>query len=193
MHVAVCDFIVDCLQNSIEAGSGRIILEYTLNENMITVVINDNGKGMNAEQLEKVRDPFYTDGTKHKKRKVGLGIPFLIQAVNLVNGCFEIESEPGAGTRVKFVFDKNHIDTPPEGDIATAVIQAMMFDYDFELEFRRTIIKNGVSRDYLILRSELLNILGDLSSGSSISLARQYIRSQEEDLIKETDNGENDA
>lgn len=189
MHVAVCDFIADCLQNSIEAGSEHIVLDYLNDENLIKTVITDNGKGMTSEQLEKVRDPFYTDGTKHIKRKVGLGIPFLMQAVNLVDGYFTIESEAGAGTRVEFVFDKDHIDTPPEGDLISSVLQAMMFDGDFELEFRRAVIKNGVNRNYIIRRTELQDILGDLNSGTSISLAREFIRSQEEDLIKETGNG----
>ena len=189
MHVAVCDFIIDCLQNSIEAGSGKIVLEYIMDENLIKTVIRDNGKGMNPKQLEKVRDPFYTDGTKHIKRKVGLGIPFLIQAVNLVDGSFSIESEEGKGTVVEFILDTNHIDTPPEGDIVSAVIQAMMFDGDFEFEFRRAAVKNGVRSNYIIRRSELLNILGDLNSADSINLARQFIESQEEDLIKETGNG----
>ena len=189
MHVAVCDFIIDCLQNSIEAGSEEIILEYTLEENLIKTVIRDNGKGMSLEQLEKVRDPFYTDGTKHIKRKVGLGIPFLIHAVNLVDGKFSIESEEGKGTVVEFVFDKDHIDTPPEGDIISAVIQAMMFDGEFEIEFRRTAVKNGIERNYIIRRSELQSILGDLNSADSINLARKFIKSQEEDLIKETGNG----
>ena len=189
MHVAVCDFIADCLQNSIEAGSERIILDYSIEEELIKTVVTDNGRGMDPEQLKKVRDPFYTDGTKHIKRKVGLGIPFLIHAVNLVDGFFSIESEKGAGTRVEFVFDKKHIDTPPEGDIVSTVLQAMMFDGEFELEFRRADVNNGVSRNYIIRRSELKDILGDLNSGSSISLARDFIRSQEEDLRKETGNG----
>ncbi len=189
MHIAVCDFIVDLLQNSVEAGSGFITLEYSLEESLIRVVVSDNGKGMSKEQLDKVRDPFYTDGTKHIKRKVGLGIPFLIQAVNIVDGSLSIESEKGVGTRIEFTLDRQHIDTPPEGDIATAVLQAMMFDGDFELEFKREIIKNGVCRSYIVKRSELQDILGDLSAGVSISLARQYINSQEEDLIKETGNG----
>lgn len=189
MHVAVCDFIIDCLQNSIEAGSGNIILDYLVDEDQIRTVITDNGKGMSSEQLAKVRDPFYTDGTKHKKRKVGLGIPFLIQAVNIADGSFSIESKEGSGTRLEFIFNKNHIDTPPEGDIVSAVIQAMMFDGDFELEFRRTAVKNGNNRNYIIRRSELQDILGDLNTGSSINLAGEYIRSQEEDLKKETGNG----
>ena len=40
---------------------------------------------MTDEELKKAVDPFYTDGLKHKKRKVGLGLPFMIQAVQQAN------------------------------------------------------------------------------------------------------------
>lgn len=192
MHAAICDFIADCLQNSIEAESSRINLLYEKSGSRIKTVIEDNGKGMTKEQLEKARDPFYTDGTKHVKRKIGLGIPFLLQAVNLSGGAFSLESEKGKGTRLEFSFDPANIDTPPEGDIISTVLQAMMFDGDYELEFRRT-LKSGGEADngdfYIIKRSELLEILGDLSTADTINLARQYLQSQEENLNKETGNG----
>ncbi len=189
MHVAICDFIADCLQNSIEAESGKIVLDYIQDGSLIRTKISDNGKGMDSGQLERVVDPFYTDGIKHVKRKVGLGIPFLVQAVNLADGSFSIDSEEGIGTTIKFVFDKKHIDTPPEGDIVSVVLQSMMFDGSFELEFMRKIIKSGIDRNYVIRRSELISALGDLNSSASVNLAREFIRSQEEDLIKETGNG----
>ena len=190
MHAAICDFIADCLQNSIEANSSHIKISYDRKGNMITTIIEDNGKGMTKEQLEKARDPFYTDGTKHVKRKVGLGIPFLLQALNLSGGTFDIWSEKGVGTRLKFCFDISNIDTPPEGDISFAVLQAMMFDGDYELEFVRTYSLDGIYEDqYIIKRSELLDILGDISTAESINFARQYFRSQEENLNKEAVNG----
>ncbi|MDX9800383.1 MAG: sensor histidine kinase [Spirochaetia bacterium] len=192
MHAAICDFIADCLQNSIEAGSSRINLLYDSSGSAIKTIIEDNGKGMSKEQLEKVRDPFYTDGTKHLKRKIGLGIPFLLQAVNLSGGAFSLESEKGKGTRLEFTFDPANIDTPPEGDIATTVLQAMMFDGDYELEFKRSLkpVGSAGGRDfYTIKRSELLEILGDLSTAETINLAKQYFISQEENLNKETGNG----
>ncbi len=190
MHAAICDFITDCLQNSVEAGSSRICILYDRSGNTIKTVIEDNGKGMTSEEIEKAKDPFYTDGTKHRKRKVGLGIPFLMQAVNLSGGSFGIGSEKGKGTRLEFVFNTANIDTPPEGDIASAVLQAMMFDGDYELEFKRSLSADGsIGNNYTVKRSELLDTLGDLSTAESINLARQYLQSQEENLNKETGNG----
>lgn len=194
MHAAVCDFIADCLQNSVEADSTYIKLLYDRSGTVIRAVIQDNGKGMTKEQLEKARDPFYTDGTKHIKRKVGLGIPFLLHAVNLSGGSFRIDSEKGKGTTLEFSFDAAHIDTPPEGDLMSAVLQSMMFDGDYELEFIRRYSRDGkAGKQYIIKRSELLDILGNLTDADSIIMARKYMRSQEENLNKETGNGKDDA
>lgn len=190
MHAAICDFIADCLQNSIEAQSSYVKIIYTTAATSIKVVIEDNGKGMTPEQLEKAKDPFYTDGTKHVNRKVGLGIPFLLQALAISGGTFDIKSEKGKGTRLDFMFDTSNIDTPPEGDICFAVLQAMMFDGDFEVEFVREYSFNGTNADqYVIKRSDLFEILGDLSSAENINLARRYFESQEENLNKEAVNG----
>jgi signal transduction histidine kinase len=83
MHRTVCDFALDLVQNSIEASSSLIILDVEQTPERITFYLSDNGVGMDEEELEAARDPFYTGGSKHTARKVGLGIPFLAQAVEL--------------------------------------------------------------------------------------------------------------
>ncbi|MBQ3648234.1 MAG: ATP-binding protein [Spirochaetia bacterium] len=185
MHAEIADFLVDCLQNSVEAKASKVILNYTeYVGDRIEVEIIDNGCGMSPEILKKVQDPFFTDGTKHVKRKVGLGVPFLIQAVSLSGGQFNIESEVGKGTKFSFSFDLKNIDTPPQGDLSAAVLQTMMFDGDFEFEFNRAQIIGGKENRYTVLRTELIEALGgDLSDASSIKLAKDFLRSQEEDLI----------
>jgi len=180
MHATICDFITDCLQNSVEADSSYIKLLYDKKDNTITTIIEDNGKGMTQEQIEKARDPFYTDGTKHVNRKVGLGIPFLLQALDLSGGLFDICSGKGTGTKLKFSFDTSNIDTPPEGDICSAVLQAMMFDKDYELEF----IMNEMGKDqYIIKRSELFDMPGNITA-DSITFVRRCFRSRKENLDK---------
>ena len=104
MHATLCDFISDIVQNSIEAGSTVIRLAIDEDEDTIRFSVTDDGKGMDAVVLKKACDPFYTDGEKHSRRRVGLGIPFLIQAADAVGGSFTIESEPGRGTIVDASF-----------------------------------------------------------------------------------------
>ncbi|MBR5914831.1 MAG: ATP-binding protein [Spirochaetia bacterium] len=185
MHAEIADFLVDCLQNSVEAKASKVILNYTeYAGDRIEVEIIDNGCGMSPEILKKIQDPFYTDGTKHVKRKVGLGVPFLMHAVSLSGGQFKVESEVGKGTRFSFSFDLKNIDTPPQGDLSAAALQTMMFDGDFEFEFNRRRIAEGKEKGYTVLRTELIDALGgDLSDASSIKLAKDFLRSQEEDLV----------
>ena len=100
MHYSLCDTITDIVQNSIEANASLVDVELTETENNLIVYVRDNGCGMSAEDIKNAQNPFYTDGVKHPKRKIGLGIPFLIQTVNATQGEYKIDSELGKGTTV---------------------------------------------------------------------------------------------
>lgn len=183
MHAAVCDFILDCLQNSVEAGSEKIILSIMETPKRLAIEISDDGCGMTEQELARAVDPFYTDGQKHKKRRVGLGLPFLVQAVEQAEGEWKLESEKGKGTRLSFTFLLEHVDTPPIGDVSGMLLQAMLFDGSFELACERGLEKNGKSESYSVRRTEIIDILGDLTDSESLIMTRQYLRSQESDLL----------
>ncbi|MBI9108631.1 MAG: sensor histidine kinase [Spirochaetales bacterium] len=185
MHAAVCDFILDCLQNSIEAGAQRIKLSIIETQHRLSIEITDDGCGMTEQELKKAVDPFYTDGHKHRARRVGLGIPFLIQAVEQSDGDWKLDSEKGKGTRLGFFFSSDHIDTPPTGDISGMLLQAIMFDGGFELEIERRLEKDGRTDGYSVKRSEMIEVLGDLNDADSLIMARQFLKSQEEDYLLE--------
>lgn len=67
--------ILDIAENSISAGATRILIsvDENLNADRLAITIEDNGKGMDAETLARITDPFITSRTT---RNVGLGIPF---------------------------------------------------------------------------------------------------------------------
>ena len=178
MHATVCDYIADLVQNSIEAGASHIKLKVVSRPELLQVTVTDNGKGMKREEVEKSSDPFFTEAGKHDHRKVGLGLALLHQAVATVNGEFEIESEPGKGTRIYFCFNSKHLDTPPLGDIAGTVTGLMTFSGDFNLEFIRKTAKG----QYTISRAELIETLGNLEEITHINLAREFISAQEKDV-----------
>jgi hypothetical protein len=77
------------------------------------------GKGIPADIIEKVTDPYYTSRTT---RKVGLGLPLFKQNAEMAGGEFKIDSEPGRGTVVKAAFKHDHLDRPPLGDIAGVIV-----------------------------------------------------------------------
>ena len=108
--------ILDIAENSVNANADRIEIAVVenLNNDTLTIRIQDNGKGMDEALVRQITDPFITSRTT---RKVGLGIPFLKAAAEACNGSFQIRSEPGQGTDVVVIFQLSHIDRMPLGDL----------------------------------------------------------------------------
>lgn len=177
MHFAVCDFLLDLVQNSVEAGAAAISVAVVEEDGWISAEVKDDGKGMDEKELQQARDPFYTDGTKHARRKVGLGIPFLVQSVEQADGSYLLESKKGVGTRFRFRFPADGIDTPPLGDVAGLFLSAMCFEGSYELTAMHRAPARGI--DYTTRRSEMIDAVGDLDSADALISVRDYLASHE--------------
>jgi hypothetical protein len=112
--------ILDISENSVRADAKKIeiIVTKDVQADLIRIDVIDDGRGMDADTLARIRDPFFT--TKHKK--TGLGIPLLSQAAEQTGGGLEIESLPGTGTRVTVSFRASHVDRPPVGSMADTLL-----------------------------------------------------------------------
>lgn len=187
MHFRLCDYALDLVQNAVEAGADLVVLKLVENKTSFLLAIEDNGCGMDEATRAKALDPFYTNGVKHTARKVGLGLPFVKQALDATGGTFLLDSEKGRGTILHCCFDLYHVDTPPIGDVASLILQCMLLPGAFELQVFRRRDTEQDSGEYELSRRTLQDILGDFSRGESISMLRQFIRSQEDDL-KQGDN-----
>ena len=182
MHFSLSDCVLDLGQNSIEAEAGMVLLSLNQTEKAFKVSIKDDGCGMTETELMMATDPFYTDGKKHIHRKVGLGLPFLIQTVSMTDGKFDITSEKGKGTSIDIEFNLKNIDTPPVGDVISLLYQAMCFEGSYSLNGERSYSDDKGFDSYTVNRKEMQDILGDLNSISSLNLLRDFINSQEEEL-----------
>jgi signal transduction histidine kinase len=100
--------ILDIVRNSINAGASLIEIKVTedLSDNILAIEVNDNGKGMSTDILNRINDPFFTTDNK----KTGLGIPLLRQHAEMCGGKCIILSEEYKGTRVLATFSIDHID-----------------------------------------------------------------------------------
>lgn len=67
---------------------------------LVFLEVRDNGSGMNAEQLHKMFDPFYS--TKFTGR--GLGLALVYGVVHACDGAIAVKSKPGAGTSIGLYF-----------------------------------------------------------------------------------------
>lgn len=106
--------VLDIAENAVAAGAARVEIRVTEDDDLLTIEIEDDGKGLDEEGLKKAADPFFT--TKKGKR-VGLGLSLLSQAAEEASGDFEIKSEVGRGTLVKASFRTSHTDCKPMGDM----------------------------------------------------------------------------
>ena len=148
--------ILDIVQNSISAGATLVTLtvDESPAEDLLTIAVGDNGRGMTPEQVSRLADPFFTSRTT---RKVGMGIPLLMDSARQSGGDVRIESEPGKGTEVTAVFGYSNIDRPPLGDVANALM--LLVSSNPALDFLFTYRYNG--EEYLFDTVDVREILGD--------------------------------
>lgn len=148
--------VMDIVQNSLSAGAGLVEISVLEDQkaDRLAIVVTDDGKGMTAEQVSHVIDPFYTTRTT---RKVGLGVPLFKMEAEMTGGEFSIQSSPGVGTTVKAQFVPSSVDMIPLGDINTTVGLLIKCNPDRDFIFRRE--KDGQS--FTLDTRELRAVLGE--------------------------------
>ena len=149
--------ILDIVENSFEAGATRADLRISEDRraNWLTIVVSDNGRGMDAETLQRVGDPFFTTRTT---RHVGLGIPLLRAAARRCSGDLLLTSEPGKGTCLEATFEWDHIDRAPLGDIKGALLGMMLFQARADIHYRHFRDGRVFEFDTAEMREQLGNI-----------------------------------
>jgi hypothetical protein len=187
MHWTLSDLVADISQNSCESGADTVELSVSETETEFRFVVQDNGKGMTPDTLQRALDPFVTDGIKHPHRKVGLGLPFLVQTAEQSGGGWHIDSHPGTGTTVTAWFDAQNVDMPPVGDVPGMIRTVLLFPGPTEIGIRRLLSTGAHTVKWEVRKTELLDILGDFEDTQSLILLDQYLRSQEENYSQEED------
>lgn len=98
--VQIGELFNNIINNAYQAFSekkGEIVIRaHKTNQNMIEIIIQDNGSGIDPENLTRIFDPFFTT----KAKGTGLGLTICKQLVNLHNGNISIKSTLGKGTTV---------------------------------------------------------------------------------------------
>ena len=173
--------VLDIAQNSISAGALLVeieVIEDSVNHDLL-IGIYDDGKGMTPEQLESVRDPFFTTRTT---RKVGMGIPLFKFAAEMTGGRLEMESEVGVGTKVRAYFKTDHLDFTPIGDMTSTIITLVTMNLHMDFIYRRKLN----SDEFTVDTRQLKEILGDvpLNEPSIVSWIQQYINENTKQLTE---------
>ena len=98
---------VDNSLNHTEAG-GTIAIGCSTEKNEAVLYISDTGTGISPEHIKMVEERFYRIDSSRSKMKggSGLGLSIIKASVQAMGGSFDITSEEGRGTVVKFMFAK---------------------------------------------------------------------------------------
>lgn len=149
--------LLDIAENSVAAGATqiRIRVDEDYLADRLRMCVEDNGRGMDAQTVARVIDPFFTS---RSTRKVGLGIPLLKAAAEACGGCFQIDSTPGAGTKLAVEFQHSNIDRMPLGDLAgtwlALLISSPQIAWLFEYQ--------AGAETFIFESAEITAVLGDV-------------------------------
>ncbi len=100
--------LLNLVDNALKASNdnSRIIIGTVLKEDARVLYVQDFGRGMEAKELEKIKEPFYrVDKARSRKDGgVGLGVAICNQIAHTLQGRLDYESEPNKGTTAKIYF-----------------------------------------------------------------------------------------
>jgi signal transduction histidine kinase len=102
------------VRNAVEATprGGTVLVRTTREQQFAVLILQDTGRGMPQEVVEKVFVPFYTT----KIGGTGLGMVFVRQIVDEHRGVITLESQVGRGTTVTIRLPHRFTESPEVGD-----------------------------------------------------------------------------
>lgn len=175
--------VLDVAQNSVRAEATLIQLSVIADTaaDRLTIIIQDDGCGMTAEQAARVEDPFFTTRTT---RKVGLGVPFFKMAALCTGGSFSIDTAPGVGTTVTAVFGLSHIDRMPLGDMVSTVHTLITMNEQIDFVY----LYQVDDRSFTLDTREFRQILGEVSfqEPEVSAYIRDYLTENEQEVRQDT-------
>ncbi|WP_295094323.1 sensor histidine kinase [uncultured Flavobacterium sp.] len=82
----------EAINNAIKyAESSHIIVQLSHSETLLTIIVDDNGKGFDVNSVDKKRNS-----------ESGMGLLFMKERIQYINGRVFMNSIPGEGTRITF-------------------------------------------------------------------------------------------
>ncbi len=171
--------ILDIINNSVKAGASLVLVNITedISADLLTIIIEDNGCGMDKEFLEKVLDPFKTSRTT---RKVGLGLSLFLAAAQQTGGGLTVTSQKGVGTKVTATFGYRHIDRQPLGDVASTITTVLSGNSSIDLVYTHIVDEKSFTADTREIKKILDGV--DITTPEIIMWIKDYINEGVNDL-----------
>ena len=102
VQTALFNLIQNALEAMTEGGIITVAASAVPEEDMIALMIGDNGPGIPSELMQKVCEPFFSTHTDEGLR--GLGLSIVQDIVKIHCGRIELKSHPNEGTQITLYF-----------------------------------------------------------------------------------------
>ena len=101
--------LVNLILNAIKAikNNGIIKIEQTHTAKYITLKVIDNGHGISRENLQRIFEPFYSEGKDIRSGGTGLGLSIVKSIVEKLKGSITVSSEIDVGTCFTLKFPRS--------------------------------------------------------------------------------------
>jgi hypothetical protein len=146
--------ILDVVENGVTAGAHCIWIrvEESTARDRLEISIRDDGRGMSAQKIRNLSDPFVTTRTT---RRVGLGLSLLSAAARRCEGDIRVNADPGRETEVTAFFRRSHIDRAPLGDMAATMGMLILGNPHLDFVYVHRVDEGEFVLDTRELRAEL--------------------------------------
>jgi stage II sporulation protein AB (anti-sigma F factor) len=95
IKTAVSEAVTNAIIHGYEYKEGTVIIETTVEDNRVEVIVEDRGKGI--RDIDKAMEPFYT--SRPELERSGMGFTVMETFMDSL----EVESQENQGTKVKMV------------------------------------------------------------------------------------------
>ncbi len=100
---AFLNLLLNSIESMDQGGKIRLTLKKGISPKTVEVIIEDSGRGIPEEDLEKVFEPFFST----KRKGTGLGLAIVHQIIESHGGEIRVKSALGKGTAFSIIFGEN--------------------------------------------------------------------------------------
>ena len=118
---AATKVLSNLMTNANKYTRDEVKMEFALQEHTFSIIVSDNGKGMNPNELQYIFKPFYQ--AQDNKPGTGIGLSIVKGIVEAHHGFVEVKSEPGKGSSfcVTFPIRQEKVETVEVSDKQSCV------------------------------------------------------------------------